>query len=113
MYVLNWSVLAANEETIKTDWPTIRRGQKDTHSLLLRLFSFSFFTGCMFAKNKEYGEEAKHLEKIIVKECIKKCDKLPKYIPLIKPWLEDGSHKSLSYVKIMQNGVAPHCLPAH
>ena len=67
MYVLNWSVLAANEETIKTDWSIIRRGQKVTYSLSLRLFSFSFFTGCLFAKNKEYGEEAKHLDKIIVK----------------------------------------------
>ena len=66
MYVLNWSVLAANVETIITDWPIVRRGQKDTYSLLLPLFSFSFFTGCMFAKNKEYGEEAKHFDKIIV-----------------------------------------------
>ena len=67
MYVSNWSVLVANVVTIKTDWPIIRRGQKDTYSLLLPLFSFSFFTGCMFAKNKEYGEEAKHLDKVIVK----------------------------------------------
>ena len=44
MYVLNWSVLATNVETIKTDWPTIRRGQKDAYSLssfLLLLLSKS------------------------------------------------------------------------
>ena len=63
MYVLNWSDLAANVETIITDWPTIRRGQKDTYSLLLRLFSFSFFQVACLRKTRSMGKKQNILTK--------------------------------------------------
>ena len=58
-------------ETIKTDWPTIMWGKKRC-SIFLHVFFFSYFTGHMFATNKDSGEEAKNFRKIkILKVCEK------------------------------------------